>query len=53
MDTKDRDDHTFNGIMFDLEVPDVVTIAIVRIDAGGVRGELGPMTVWAAREAKR
>jgi hypothetical protein len=53
MDTKDREDHTFNGIMFDLEVPDVVPIDIVRIDSVWVRGELGPMTVWAAREAKR
>jgi len=51
MDTVDREDHTFNGIMFNIKVPDVLPIDIVRIDSVWVRGMLGPMSVFVTKES--
>jgi hypothetical protein len=37
-ETGDNEDHTFNGIMFDVSVPTVLPIDFVRIDSVSVRG---------------
>ena len=46
--TQDYEDHTFSGIMFTLEVLDRAVEQVV-LRGVAVRGELGPMTVWAAK----
>lgn len=49
METNDHEDHSFNGIMFDIEIPDQLPIDIVRVDSVWVRGDLGPMTVYITK----
>jgi len=46
--TQDYEDHTFSGIMFTLQVLDRAVEQVV-LRGVAVRGELGPMTVWAAK----
>eukprot|EP00035_Acanthoeca_spectabilis_P002193 m.85815 g.85815 ORF g.85815 m.85815 type:complete len:219 (-) comp11418_c0_seq4:3035-3691(-) len=48
LETTDHEDHTFNGIMFDVTVPTVLPIDFVRITSVSVRGSLGPMSVFVS-----
>jgi len=48
MDTQDHEDHTFCGVMFSILVKADLPVDFVEIDALSVRGDLGPLTVWAA-----
>lgn len=45
--TNDHEDHTFCGIMFDVECLDTCPLAFLEISSVSVRGDLGPLTVWA------
>ena len=45
-DTQDHEDHTFCGVMFNIEIHELLPLEFVSINALCVRGELGPMTVW-------
>lgn len=47
VETRDREDHTFCGIMFDLQVRSRRPVAFIQIEELWVRGGLGGMTVWA------
>lgn len=47
VDTRDHEDHTFCGIMFDVECRSECPVAFLEISSVSVRGDLGPMTVWA------
>uniref|UniRef100_A0A7S1XME5 Uncharacterized protein n=2 Tax=Phaeomonas parva TaxID=124430 RepID=A0A7S1XME5_9STRA len=47
--TNDFEDHTFCGIMFDLEVRTERPVDFIEIESLWVRGYLGPITVWATR----
>lgn len=40
-DTRDHEDHTFSGMMFDVQCKGP--------EEGGVRGDLGPLTVWTTK----
>ncbi|GAB5360659.1 hypothetical protein AAMO2058_000646200 [Amorphochlora amoebiformis] len=51
VDTKDYEDHTFSGIMFDLHCKDHLPIEFIEIRQVWVRGYLGPMTVWVTPES--
>eukprot|EP00629_Pelagomonadales_sp_RCC1024_P017657 CAMPEP_0119269806 /NCGR_PEP_ID=MMETSP1329-20130426/7060_1 /TAXON_ID=114041 /ORGANISM="Genus nov. species nov., Strain RCC1024" /LENGTH=320 /DNA_ID=CAMNT_0007269807 /DNA_START=145 /DNA_END=1104 /DNA_ORIENTATION=- len=46
--TQDHEDHTFNGVIFTVECLDRAVERVV-VRGVAVRGELGPVTVWAAR----
>eukprot|EP00908_Phaeocystis_cordata_P019746 Transcript_31344.p1 GENE.Transcript_31344~~Transcript_31344.p1 ORF type:complete len:306 (+),score=108.01 Transcript_31344:61-918(+) len=48
VDTKDREDHTFSGIMFDVACQSLPRgpLEYLEVQAVAVRGKLGPMTVW-------
>ena len=46
VETRDHEDHTFNGIMFDVVVKSILPVEYIDITAVWVRGMLGPMTVW-------
>lgn len=46
VDTRDHEDHTFCGIMFDLVCKSTLPVDYVEINALWIRGELGPITVW-------
>ena len=50
VDTKDREDHTFSGIMFDVACQSLPRgpLEYLEVQAVAVRGKLGPMTVWTA-----
>lgn len=54
MDTRDHEDHTFCGIMFDVrcrgESSSGVPIETLQIESLSVRGDLGPLTVWTTPE---
>eukprot|EP00038_Savillea_parva_P008039 m.174264 g.174264 ORF g.174264 m.174264 type:complete len:373 (-) comp13805_c0_seq1:371-1489(-) len=52
-ESPDHEDHTFNGVMFDVTCPDILPIDFVRIDSISVRGYLGPMSVFVSRENNR
>lgn len=43
VDTQDNEDHTFNGIMFDVKCGTELPLKFVRIESLWVRGSLGPM----------
>jgi len=49
VETADNEDHTFCGIMFDLEVKTHRPVDFIELESLWVRGHLGPMTVWAVR----
>jgi len=49
-DTRDHEDHTFCGVMFDVHCKDVLPVAFIEITSVAVRGDLGPMTVWVTPE---
>mmetsp|Transcript_26441 Transcript_26441/g.48414 ORF Transcript_26441/g.48414 Transcript_26441/m.48414 type:complete len:317 (+) Transcript_26441:74-1024(+) len=46
VDTQDHEDHTFCGVMFDVECSTEAPLEFLQIDAVSVRGYLGPLTVW-------
>jgi hypothetical protein len=46
VETKDHDDHTFSGIMFDLQCRFKIPIDFVEIQGFSVRGWLGEMSVY-------
>lgn len=48
VNTSDREDHTFCGIMFPLECKDALPIERIVVTGISVRGQLGPMTVWTS-----
>lgn len=45
-ETTDYEDHTFSGIMFTVEATNP-TVACLYIESLSIRGELGPITIWA------
>lgn len=45
-DTRDHEDHTFCGIMFDVRCDCDLPLEYVEIQSISVRGALGPLTVW-------
>uniref|UniRef100_A0A7S1RNA2 Uncharacterized protein n=1 Tax=Alexandrium catenella TaxID=2925 RepID=A0A7S1RNA2_ALECA len=47
VDTRDHEDHTFCGVMFDVSCKETLPAAFLEISGVAVRGDLGPMTVWA------
>jgi len=50
VDTTDREDHTFCGIMFPIKCKDILPVAQVVINSIAVRGALGPITVWVTND---
>lgn len=44
--TSDREDHTFSGIMFNIETQHDLPLAYVKVDSFWVRGALGPVSVY-------
>ena len=45
-DTRDHEDHTFCGIMFDVRCECSLPLEYLEITSLSVRGDLGPLTVW-------
>jgi len=50
VDTTDREDHSFCGIMFPIKCKDILPINQVVINSIAVRGGLGPVTVWVTND---
>jgi len=49
VDTRDHEDHSFNGIMFDVCCSAALPVHYIEIKSLWVRGRLGPeLTVWSA-----
>eukprot|EP00747_Dinoflagellata_sp_TGD_P102135 gnl/TRDRNA2_/TRDRNA2_168567_c0_seq2.p1 gnl/TRDRNA2_/TRDRNA2_168567_c0~~gnl/TRDRNA2_/TRDRNA2_168567_c0_seq2.p1 ORF type:complete len:323 (-),score=36.89 gnl/TRDRNA2_/TRDRNA2_168567_c0_seq2:110-1078(-) len=46
--TRDMQDHTFHGIMFDIRAKADLPVEVVHVEEIWVRGSLGPMKVWWA-----
>jgi len=55
VDTRDHEDHTFCGVMFDITCRSArdggVPLASLQVDSLSVRGHLGPITVWSTPES--
>ncbi len=49
-DTRDHEDHTFCGVMFDIACETRLPAKYIEIESLSVRGELGPMTVWRTND---
>ena len=49
VDTQDHEDHTFCGVMFDVQCKDVLPLECVLVESLWVRGRLGPLTVWTTK----
>lgn len=49
-DTQDLQDHTFNGVYFNVKCGDEIPIVYTRLDSIWVRGSLGPMKVFLTRD---
>lgn len=45
-DTRDHEDHTFCGVMFNVTCDTSLPAEYIEIQSLSVRGDLGPMTVW-------
>ena len=45
-DTRDHEDHTFCGVMFDVECDTIFPADYIELSSVSVRGDLGPLTVW-------
>ena len=45
--TADHQDHTFNGMFFDVVCKSDIPAQYIEVTAISVRGELGPMTIWS------
>jgi len=52
VDTLDREDHTFCGIMFPIKCKDILPVNHIVINSIAVRGRLGPLTVWVTNEGE-
>lgn len=50
VDTTDREDHTFCGIMFPIKCKNILPIDHIVINSISVRGRLGPLTVWVTKD---
>jgi len=50
VDTDDREDHTFCGIMFPIKAKSDLPVRRLVINSISVRGELGPITVWVTKD---
>lgn len=48
VNTSDREDHTFCGIMFPVQCKTLLPIERLVISSISVRGKLGPLTVWVS-----
>jgi len=48
-ETLGYEDHTFCGIMFNVEVKTTLPIEYIEMDSISVRGALGPLTAWFTR----
>mmetsp|Transcript_60324 Transcript_60324/g.82754 ORF Transcript_60324/g.82754 Transcript_60324/m.82754 type:complete len:288 (-) Transcript_60324:386-1249(-) len=46
VDTRDNEDHTFNGIMFSVLCKSKMPVEFIEINSISIRGALGPLTVW-------
>jgi hypothetical protein len=50
-DTRDHEDHTFCGVMFDVACDSRLPLEYLEVQSVAVRGDLGPLTVWVAEES--
>eukprot|EP00555_Chaetoceros_dichaeta_P007223 CAMPEP_0198265924 /NCGR_PEP_ID=MMETSP1447-20131203/25571_1 /TAXON_ID=420782 /ORGANISM="Chaetoceros dichaeta, Strain CCMP1751" /LENGTH=436 /DNA_ID=CAMNT_0043955703 /DNA_START=19 /DNA_END=1329 /DNA_ORIENTATION=+ len=50
INTTDREEHSFCGIMFPIKCKDILPINQVVINSISVRGGLGPITVWVTND---
>jgi len=50
VDTRDHEDHTFCGVMFDCHCETNLPAKYVEIQEVKVRGDLGPVTVWTTAD---
>lgn len=50
-DTQDNEDHTFSGIMFNIEARKLLPIHFVEIQSVFVRGDLGRMSVYITKSS--
>ena len=50
VDTRDHEDHTFCGIMFNVRCKTDLPAEYIEIESISVRGDLGPMTAWVTKE---
>jgi hypothetical protein len=48
VETQDHQDHTFAGVMFDVQVRNELPVDFIEIETIWVRGALGPLTVWSS-----
>jgi len=53
VETEDHEDHTFNGVMFDVEVLERRPVQALVVDSIHVRGGLGQMSVWCVEGGRR
>lgn len=49
VNTTDREDHSFSGIMFPVKCKDIISIDQLVINSVSIRGHLGPITVWVTK----
>jgi hypothetical protein len=52
-DTRDHEDHTFCGIMFDVRCESALPLEYLEIGSISVRGDLGLLTVWHTPDSFR
>lgn len=50
VNTSDREDHTFCGVMFPVVCKELLPVERVVITSLAVRGRLGPLTVWVSKD---
>lgn len=50
IDTSDREDHTFCGVMFPVRCKSILPVDQLVIKSISVRGRLGPVTVWVTNQ---
>ena len=53
VETEDHEDHTFNGVMFDVQILDKRPVQALVVDSIHVRGGLGQMSVWCVDGGRR
>ena len=51
-ETLDKQDHTFSGIMFDVQAHKLPTEYLI-VSSIWVRGDLGPVTIWSTEDTFR
>ena len=52
-DTRDHEDHTFCGIMFDVKCESALPLEYIELQSVSVRGDLGAVSVWRAAKSFR